>query len=150
MDVVLGEGVECVYVLDIAGAALARARARLGENARRVTWIEADVTSDWHVPSVDIWHDRAVFHFLTSADDRVRYVARLRTALRTGGSAIIATFAPGGPDRCSGLPCMRYSPDSLLRELGEGFRLDDWARESHQTPSGTTQEFGYHRFTRVR
>jgi SAM-dependent methyltransferase len=150
VDFVLEKGVGCVYVLDISGAALARARARLGEHARRVTWLEADVTADWQVPSVDIWHDRAVFHFLTSAGDRARYIARLRTALRTGGSAIIATFAPDGPDRCSGLPCVRYSPDSLLRELGDEFRLDEWVRESHQTPSGIRQEFGYHRFTRVR
>jgi SAM-dependent methyltransferase len=111
VDFVLSKGVGCVCVLDISGAALAKAQARLGENARRVTWIEADVTGDWHVPSVDIWHDRAVFHFLTNADDRVRYVAHLRTALRPGGSAIIATFAPDGPEKCSGLPCVRYCPD---------------------------------------
>lgn len=73
--------------------------------------IEADGTGDCHVPSVDISHDRAVFHFLTNADDRVRYVAHLRTALRPGGSAIIATFAPDGPEKCSGLPCVRYCPD---------------------------------------
>ena len=113
MDFVLEKGVGCVYVLDISGAALARARARLGEHARRVTWLEADVTADWQVPSVDIWHDRAVFHFLTSAGDRARYIARLRTALRTGGSAIIATFAPDGPDRCSGLPCMNMDVSSV-------------------------------------
>jgi SAM-dependent methyltransferase len=121
VDFVLSKGVGCVCVLDISAAALDKARARLGENARRVTWIEADVTGDWHVPFVDIWHDRAVFHFLTNADDRVRYVAHLRTALRPGGSAIIATFAPDGPEKCSGLPWVRYSPDSLLRELGEDF-----------------------------
>ena len=130
MDFVLSKGVGCVCVLDISAAALDKARARLGENARRVTWIEADVTGDWHVPLVDIWHDRAVFHFLTKADERVRYVAHLRTALRPGGSAIIATFALDGPERCSGLSCVRYSPDSLLRELGEGFRLDEWLTRS--------------------
>ena len=150
MDFLLSKAVGCVCVLDISAAALDKARARLGENARRVTWIEADVTGDWHVPFVDIWHDRAVFHFLTNADDRVRYVAHLRTALRPGGSAIIATFAADGPEKCSGLPCVRYSPDSLLRELGEGYRLDEWVRESHQTPFETVQEFGYQRFTRVR
>ena len=107
MDFVLSQGVGCVCVLDISAAALQRARERLGETARRVNWIEADVTGDWHVPFVDVWHDRGVFHFLTSAEDRARYLAHLRTALRPGGSAIIATFAPDGPEKCSGLHCVR-------------------------------------------
>lgn len=148
MDFILSQGVRCVCVLDIA-AALHNARERLGETARHVNWIEADVTGDWHVPLVDVWHDRAVFHFLTTPADRIRYVAHLRTALRTGGSVIIATFAPDGPERCSGLECVRYSPDSLQRELGAGFRLDEWVGESHQTPFGTVQQFGYQRFTRT-
>ena len=149
MDFVLGKGVGCICVLDISAAALQRARERLGENARRVNWIEADVTGDWHVPFVDIWHDRAVFHFLTDPADRARYVAHLQTAVRAGGSVIIATFAQDGPEKCSGLPCVRYSPDSLQRELGAGFRLDEWVRESHETPFGTVQQFGYQRFTRI-
>ena len=149
MDFVLSKGVGCVCVLDISAAALAKAQARLGQNAQRVTWIEVDVTGDWHVPFVDIWHDRAVFHFLTEANDRNHYVAHLRSALRPGGTAIIATFAPEGPEKCSGLRCVRYSPKSLQRELGDGFRLDEWVRESHETPSGTVQQFGYHRFTRL-
>ena len=149
MDFALGKGAGCVCVLDISAAALQKARERLGDDARRVNWIEADVTGVWQVPLVDIWHDRAVFHFLTRAEDRARYVARLRTALRPGGSAIIATFAPDGPEKCSGLQCVRYSPESLRRELGTGFRLDECVRESHQTPSGTVQQFGYHRFTRT-
>ncbi len=149
MDFVLSKGAGCICVLDISAAALTNARARLVENARRVTWIEADVTGDWHVPSVDIWHDRAVFHFLTEPDDRRRYVAHLRAALRPAGTAIVATFAPEGPQKCSGLPCVRYSPESLQRELGDGFRLEEWVRESHETPFGTVQQFGYHRFTRL-
>ena len=149
MDFILSKGVGCVCVLDISAAALQNARQRLGENARRVHWIEADVSGDWHVPLVDIWHDRAVFHFLTDAGDRARYVAHLRTALRPGGSAIIATFAEDGPEKCSGLRCVRYSPDSLQRELGAEFRLDESIRERHETPFGTVQEFGYQRFTRT-
>ena len=149
MDYILGKGAGCVCVLDISAAALQRARERLGDAAKRVNWIEADVTGDWHVPLVDIWHDRAVFHFLTHAEDRARYVARLRTALRPGGAAIIATFAPEGPEQCSGLPCVRYSPESLQRELGAGFRLDEWLRESHETPFGTVQQFNYQRLTRT-
>lgn len=148
MDFVLSQGTGCVCVLDISAAALQKARERLGENARRVNWIEADVTGEWHVPLVDIWHDRAVFHFLTNADDRARYVAHLRTALNTGGSAIIATFAPDGPEKCSGLPVARYSPDALEATLGAGFRLLEAVRESHATPFGTTQEFWYSRFVR--
>ena len=149
MDFVLRKGVGCVCVLDISRAALERAKARLGKKAARVNWIEADVTGDWPVPVVDIWHDRAVFHFLTDALDRARYVAHLRAAVRPGGAAIIATFAADGPERCSGLPCVRYSPDSLQRELGEGFRLEEWVREGHETPFGTVQQFGYQRFTRL-
>jgi SAM-dependent methyltransferase len=149
VDFILSKGVGCIWVLDISGAALRKARERLGETARRVTWIEADVTGDWHVPSVDIWHDRAVFHFMTAGEDRARYVAHMRTALRPGGSAIIATFAQDGPEKCSGLQCVRYSPDSLQRELGAGFRLDEVVRESHHTPFGIVQQFGYHRFTRT-
>lgn len=149
MDFVLGQGLGCVSVLDISGAALQKARTRLGGSASRVTWIEADVTGDWPVPSVDIWHDRAVFHFLTEAAERARYVAHLRTALKPGGSAIIATFGPDGPERCSGLPCVRFSPDALQQELGSDFRLEDWILERHETPRGSAQQFGYHRFTRA-
>jgi SAM-dependent methyltransferase len=149
VDFVLSKGVACVCVLDISAAALQRARERLGENARRVKWIEADVTVDWHVPLVDIWHDRAVFHFLTDAGERTRYVAHMRKAVRPGGSAIIATFAQDGPERCSGLQCVRYSPDSLQRELGVGFRLDECVSESHHSPLGTMQQFAYQRFTRT-
>ena len=149
MDFLLFKGVGCVSVLDISAAAPQRARVRLEEPAARVNWIEADVTGDWTVAPVDIWHDRAVFHFLTNPDDRARYVAHLRTALKSGGSAIIATFAPDGPQMCSGLKCVRYSPDALHRELGDEFRLDESIREGHETPSGRVQQFGYQRFTRV-
>ena len=149
MDFALSKGLSCVSVLDISAAALQNARARLRNNAGRVNWIEADVTGEWDVPVVDIWHDRAVFHFLITPDDRARYLARLRGALRPGGAAVIATFAHDGPEQCSGLPCVRYSPDSLQRELGAEFRLDEWVRESHPTPFGTVQQFGYQRFTRT-
>jgi hypothetical protein len=112
-----------------------------------VTWIEADVTADWVVPAVDIWHDRALFHFLTEAADRQRYHARLRRSLRRGGTAIIATFGPQGPERCSGLPVMRYDPRALEAELRQPFRLEESVQETHRTPLGTMQEFWYSRFT---
>ena len=147
MDFLLSRNVGCVCVLDISRAALDRAAARLGESARRVQWIEADVTGEWPVPAVNVWHDRAVFHFLTDDASRQRYCARLREAVPHGGSVIIATFAQDGPEKCSGLPVIRYSPESLEKELGDGFRLVEAVRESHATPFGTTQEFWYSRFT---
>jgi SAM-dependent methyltransferase len=140
--------VGCVCVLDISREALNRAQSRLADFSHRVQWIEADVTDDWPVPSVDIWHDRAVFHFLTDPGDRDRYRARLQQAVKPGGTAIIATFAPDGPEKCSGLPVVRYSPDALESELGAGFQLQEAVRESHATPFGTTQEFWYSRFFR--
>ena len=135
-------------MLDISAGALARARTRLGPAHEQVSWIEADVMDDWPVPSVNIWHDRAVFHFLTDANHRARYRERLREGLRPGGTLIVATFGPNGPDRCSGLPTMRYSPEALVAEFGAPFRLEESIRESHATPFGTTQEFWYSRFTR--
>ena len=147
MDFLVARNVGCICVLDISRAALDRAAARLGDAARRVQWIEGDVTGDWAVPSVDIWHDRAVFHFLTDGLSRLRYRERLAQAVRPGGSAIIATFALEGPERCSGLPVVRYSPESLEAELGGGLRLMEAVREAHKTPSGTTQEFWYSRFS---
>jgi hypothetical protein len=114
-----------------------------------VTWIEADVTGAWDAGDVDIWHDRAAFHFLTDPDDRQRYIAHLRHAVALGGAVIIATFALDGPDRCSGLPVVRYSPETLGAELGSEFRMAESMNERHQTPSGLVQSFCYTRFTRV-
>ena len=148
MDYLLSRNVSCISVLDISGGALARARTRLGPAHEQVSWIEADVMDDWPVPSVNIWHDRAVFHFLTDANHRARYRERLREGLLPGGTLIVATFGPNGPDRCSGLPTMRYSPEALVAEFGAPFRLEESIRESHATPFGTTQEFCYSRFTR--
>ena len=146
MDYLLNQQVSCVSVLDISAAAIARAQVRLGPAHSKVTWIEADVVDDWPVPAVDIWHDRAVFHFLTDPDDREKYRAHLRAAVRPGGSVIMATFGPEGPQMCSGLPAMRYSPEALETELGAPFRLRETVREMHPTPFGTSQEFWYSRF----
>ena len=145
-DGLVARGVTCITVLDVSGAALARTRARLGARSGLVNWIAADVTSDWIAPAADIWHDRAVFHFLTEADERRRYRDRMRRAVKPGGSAIIATFADDGPQRCSGLPVVRYSPDALSAELGEDVELRESVREEHRTPSGGIQQFVYCRF----
>jgi hypothetical protein len=146
VDFLLSRNVGCLCVLDISRAALDRAAARLGDAARHVQWIEGDVTGDWAVPGVDVWHDRAVFHFLTEDASRRRYRARLEQAVRPGGSVIVATFALDGPEKCSGLPVVRYSPESLEAEFGAKFRLVEAVGESHATPFGTTQEFWYSRF----
>ncbi|MGH7634687.1 MAG: SAM-dependent methyltransferase, partial [Gemmatimonadaceae bacterium] len=95
------------------------------------------------------WHDRAVFHFLTTREERTQYLEHLRETLKPAGSVVIATFAPDGPDTCSGLPVMRYSPESLASELGSEFRLVEAARHVHHTPWGATQPFQYSRFMRV-
>jgi hypothetical protein len=111
-----------------------------------VTWIEADVTAAWRSPRVDIWHDRAVFHFLTDANDRRRYVAHVREAVKPGGAVIIGTFAPDGPERCSGLPVCRYNAAGIAAELGEMFTLAETVTDQHRTPAGTLQSFTYGRF----
>jgi len=148
VDRLLEKGFATVSVLDIAPAALAAAKARLGEQAHRVEWIVADVTA-WHPQQpYDLWHDRAVFHFLVHATDRRNYVAALQAALAPGGHVVIATFALDGPERCSGLPVVRYGPESLASELGEDFRLIESVPETHVTPAGVEQRFIYCRFQR--
>jgi SAM-dependent methyltransferase len=143
-DALLSRGYEHLTVLDISAAALDVSRARLGDAAAPVTWLAADVLEVALAPSAyDVWHDRAVFHFLTDAADRARYVHQLRTALRAGGYAIVATFADDGPLRCSGLETCRYSAESLAAEFGEAFELVASHREEHTTPSGGVQAFTY-------
>ena len=143
VDTLLELGLKCVTVLDVSAAAVSRTRQRLGDRASSVNWLVTDVTGEWSVPPVDFWHDRAVFHFLTDATDRRRYVKHLSQSLKPGGFAIIATFALDGPSRCSGLPVERYSPGSLAAELGSDFELQSSSIESHLTPMGTKQSFLY-------
>lgn len=144
VDDMLAEGYSDLTVLDVSGTALAAARRRLGERAEAVAWIEADITAvELPRHRFNLWHDRAVFHFLTEEVQRRRYVQTLRHAVKPGGHLIIATFGPEGPTRCSGLPVVRYGPDSLLEELGSGFDLVEHTSEEHRTPFGTTQQFQY-------
>jgi SAM-dependent methyltransferase len=149
VDHLAARGLDCLAVLDISGVALARAQARLGPSASIPIWLEADVTGDWSLKPIDIWHDRAVFHFLTAGEDRERYRSHLLQTLKPGGSAIVATFALDGPQRCSGLPVMRYSPESLAAELGPSLTMIESVPHVHETPSGTTQPFVYCRFRRT-
>ncbi len=144
VDDLLAKGVQDVTVLDISSEALSRARKRLGASAGSVRWIEADV-SHAQLPSsyYDVWHDRAVFHFLVNPEERAAYTKILGSALRPSAYVIIATFAPDGPTRCSGLPTMRYSPGELQAELGPRYELIDAEPENHRTPSGAEQRFVY-------
>jgi len=144
VDDLLAAGFQHISVLDVSATALQLARQRLGWRAGDIRWIEADITQvDLPAQAYDLWHDRAVFHFLTQPTDRQRYVETVRRAVRTGGHVIVASFALDGPDHCSGLEVMRYSPESLHAEFGEGFELKDSAHETHHTPFGTEQKFIY-------
>jgi uridine phosphorylase len=150
VDVLASRGLDCLAVLDVSGTALHRAQERLGELAGAFTWIESDVTASWSLKPMDIWHDRAVFHFLTTAEERARYRTHVLQTVKPGGAVIIATFAPDGPERCSGLPVARYSSDMLAAELGSDFHLVEAMRHEHQTPWGAIQPFVYARFERER
>ena len=144
VDDLVADGYRQISVLDISAAALQLARKRLGTYAAAVTWMEADITqADLPAQAYDLWHDRAVFHFLTQAIDRQRYIETVRQAVRVGGHIILATFAPDGPERCSGLDVVRYSPESLHHEFGADFEMVDSTRETHHTPFGTEQTFIY-------
>jgi 2-polyprenyl-3-methyl-5-hydroxy-6-metoxy-1,4-benzoquinol methylase len=148
VDALVDEGYEAVTVLDLSESALAAAKTRLGHTAVRVTWIVADVVG-WKPPRrYDVWHDRAAFHFLTDEADRAAYVACLREALRPGGHAIIATFALDGPERCSGLPVVRYDAARLGEVLGDDFSLVETRSHDHHTPMGSTQRFQFSVFRR--
>ena len=149
VDHLAARGLDCLAVLDVSEAALRRAKDRLGEKAIVPTWIAADVTADWSLEPMDIWHDRAVFHFLTEAEDRARYLTHLRQTLKRDGTAIIATFALNGPTKCSGLPVARYSAETLALELGSGFNLVESVAYTHHTPWGATQAFQYSRFKKT-
>ncbi len=149
VDDLLDQGFRHVTVLDISSEALNAARSRLGERADGAVWIEADV-AEAALPhhGYQVWHDRAVFHFLTRVQDRQRYVRAVHHALQPGGHLIIATFGLNGPTRCSGLEIVRYSPETLRVEFGEEFTLLESLDEEHQTPFGTQQAFIYCYFRR--
>lgn len=144
VDDLVALGYTHVTVLDISSAAIKTARERLGDGAKSVTWLEADVTqADLPPDHYDIWHDRAVFHFLTDADDRRRYVSVVNHAVKPGGHVIMATFGPHGPLQCSGLNIARYTPQLLHNEFGGNYELLDSITEDHVTPAGIHQEFIY-------
>lgn len=144
VDDLLANGYTNLSVLDLSAAALAAARDRLGSKAANVRWIEADIIrADLPARQFDVWHDRAVFHFLTTPEERAAYVQAVFHSVKPGGHVIVATFAEDGPNQCSGLPVMRYRADELHAEFGEAFSLLKHEKEAHHTPSGTVQQFVY-------
>jgi 2-polyprenyl-3-methyl-5-hydroxy-6-metoxy-1,4-benzoquinol methylase len=136
-------------VLDISERGLEVAAERLGDSAKQVEWIVADVTQAEDLGRFDMWHDRAVFHFLTDPADRAHYVALCERTVTPGGVAVVATFAPDGPEMCSGLPVCRYDAYDLALECGPGFNLIDSERFVHTTPRGVHQPFVYASFRRM-
>lgn len=149
VDSLLDQGFRDVTVIDVSSPALQRARERLGERARRVNWICGDVLEFRPAVKFDVWHDRAVFHFLTDREDRAGYVQAVLEAVKPGGQVIIATFGLEGPPKCSGLDVVRYSPESLADTLGDRLKLVESLPQLHTTPKGTAQHFNYSRFVVV-
>lgn len=144
VDDLLCGGYSNLTVLDLSAAALRAASFRLGTRSGSVRWLEADVVhADLAVHAYDLWHDRAVFHFLTTPQDRSAYVQQVLRSVKPGGHVIVATFAEDGPTQCSGLPVMRYRADELHAQFGEPFTLLQHQKEEHQTPFGTIQQFVY-------
>jgi SAM-dependent methyltransferase len=144
VDDLLARGYVNLAVLDISQKALDVTRARLGRAGSSVQWIHADAMKPILPPrSLDVWHDRAVFHFLTKIEDRRAYVRAVLRTVRPGGHVIVSTFGPEGPPKCSGLETMRYDADALHKEFGASFQLLESSNEVHHTPFGTTQQFLY-------
>lgn len=144
VDDLLAAGYRNLTVLDVAEAALAFTRNRLGPAAVSVNWLAADITTaTLPAAAYDLWHDRAVFHFLTEPEQRRAYVDRVTTAVRPGGYVLIATFGEQGPHKCSGLDIVRYNPSALHGEFGRRFQLLESLEETHHTPWGATQQFLY-------
>jgi 2-polyprenyl-3-methyl-5-hydroxy-6-metoxy-1,4-benzoquinol methylase len=144
VDDLLPRGYKNLTVLDVSPTAIEVTRKRLGSASEQVYWLVGDIVEIELEPhSYDLWHDRAVFHFLTTPERRLAYVRQVTRAVKPGGHVIISTFGPEGPTTCSGLDVMRYDTESLHSEFGGHFRLVESSKESHQTPFGTTQQFLY-------
>lgn len=149
VDELLAGGARDLSVLDLSATALVLARARLGADADRIDWIRGDVR-DWEpARTYALWHDRAVFHFMVGPGDREGYLRAARRAIAPGGHAVLGTFAPDGPTRCSGLPVERYAPEELAAAFGQAFRLTWSEREEHRTPGGSIQAFTWILLERV-
>jgi len=149
VDALVAAGYRNLTVLDISANALRFARERLGPTAGDVTWVQGDVTEHPLDARFRVWHDRAVFHFLTEAEDRARYVGQVADATDPGADVFIAAFGIDGPERCSGLPVARYSAETMASALGPRFELLGSEAETHHTPTGSVQQFLYCHFRRA-
>jgi len=149
VDCLCKEGYTNVSVLDVSAKALTTDRDRLGAEAHNVDWQPEDVTQFVPPHQFSLWHDRAVFHFLTDKSDREDYLKVLNRALEPNGHIIIATFAIGGPTKCSGLDIVQYDAGKLIAELGTGFELVETRTETHITPTNQEQRFAYFRLNRI-
>ena len=148
VDRLYASGFHNLTILDISAKALVHTRLRLGESADKIDWFESDVTDFVAPHPFDLWHDRAVFHFLTDQKDRRSYVEVLNKALRPGGHLVLAAFAIDGPEKCSGLDIVQYDAEKLSAELGEGFTLKREQTEVHITPAEKEQKFAYFWFVK--
>ena len=150
VDALLAEGYSAVSVLDLSEKALETSKARLGpQSAANVKWVAVDLTAWEPSQAYDVWHDRATFHFLTDPNERTAYVERVLRAVRSSGHVIIGTFALDGPERCSGLPVVRYDAAAISKILGPSFDLLQSRMHAHQTPTGAIQRFQFNRFRRL-
>jgi len=144
VDDLLLRGYKNLTVLDISQTAIEVTKKRLGTAAEQVRWLIGDIVEIELEPhAYDLWHDRAVFHFLTTPERRLAYVRQVTRAVKPGGHVIVSTFGPEGPTKCSGLEVMRYDAESLHSEFGGQFRLVESSKELHETPFGATQQFLY-------
>jgi hypothetical protein len=144
VDDLLAHGYPNLTVLDISQIAIDKTKERLGSSSEYVRWLVGDVTTTKLEPrAYDVWHDRAVFHFLTSAEERIAYVGQVASAVKSQGHVIVSTFGLEGPTKCSGLDVVRYDADSLHRQFGVRFHMLGSSKELHQTPLGTVQQFLY-------
>jgi len=144
VDDLLAHGYQDITVLDVSQTAIDVTKERVGAVAEQIYWLTADITDIELSPNAfDVWHDRAVFHFLTKLDQRAAYVRQVARAVRPGGHVLVSTFGPEGPEKCSGLEIVRYNAESLHAEFGVRFRMLESLKELHQTPFGTTQQFLY-------
>src|SRR3989449_4333534 len=144
VDDLLARGYQNITVLDVSQTAIDVTKQRLVQAAERIQWITGDITKADLAPNAyDVWHDRAVFHFLRAIDERAAYIRQVAKAVKSGGHVLVSTFGPEGPTKCSGLEVVRYDAESLHAEFGVHFRLLESSKELHETPFGTTQQFLY-------
>lgn len=150
VDYLLQDGFQNIFLLDLSKNAFDQSKTRLGEKGKKVQWLEGDVRTFNFNQKFDLWHDRAVFHFLTNIEDQNSYLKNLNDSLKIGAYFIISTFAENGPLKCSGLEIVRYAKDELIQKVGSSFELLDFQKEDHVSPGGMEQKFNYWVFKKIK